>query len=121
MKNLPSSYYHSQENRPDVLGTPDPELVNQGHAMPKHSRARSHHSLYITDPHWATPTRPLWANVKGTSTCTGCHISNTKLRTLEKTSPSPESRARKRASTIPSNTIKSYIHSPDQNHRVLRI
>ncbi|GBN84739.1 hypothetical protein AVEN_18300-1 [Araneus ventricosus] len=61
-KNLPSSYYHSQGNRPDVLGTPDPELVNQGHAMSKHSRARSHHSLYVTDPHWATPTRPHWAN-----------------------------------------------------------
>ncbi|GBM58958.1 hypothetical protein AVEN_124114-1 [Araneus ventricosus] len=61
-KNLPSSYYHSQGNRPDVLGTPDPELVNQWHAMSKHSRARSHHSLYVTDPHWATPSRPHWAN-----------------------------------------------------------
>ncbi|GBL87130.1 hypothetical protein AVEN_218812-1 [Araneus ventricosus] len=95
-KNLPSSYYHSQRNRPDVLGTPDPELVNHGHAMSKHSRALSHHSLYVTDPHWATPTRPhcanentalpgsqkrhlrpLRANEKKTSTGTGCHISNT--------------------------------------------
>ncbi|GBO04064.1 hypothetical protein AVEN_69523-1 [Araneus ventricosus] len=36
---------HSPGNRPDVLGTPDPELVNQGHAVSKHSHARSHHSL----------------------------------------------------------------------------
>ncbi|GBM79180.1 Zinc finger BED domain-containing protein 5 [Araneus ventricosus] len=56
------SYRHSQENRPNVLGTPDPELVNQGHAMSKHSRARSHHSLHI-DPRWATPTTtPLGQN-----------------------------------------------------------
>ncbi|GBO22129.1 hypothetical protein AVEN_42079-1 [Araneus ventricosus] len=47
---------HSPGNRLDVLGTPDPELVNQGHAMSKHSRACSHHSLHISDPHWATPT-----------------------------------------------------------------
>ncbi|GBN91705.1 hypothetical protein AVEN_166736-1 [Araneus ventricosus] len=47
---------HSHGNRPDVLETPDPELRNQGHAMSKHSRARSHHSLLISDPHWATPT-----------------------------------------------------------------
>ncbi|GBN54445.1 hypothetical protein AVEN_225970-1 [Araneus ventricosus] len=72
---------HSQGNRPDVLGKPDQELANQGHAMSRHSRALSHHSLHITDPHWATPTttplgqlktnpsgllnvihRPLWAN-----------------------------------------------------------
>ncbi|GBL97131.1 hypothetical protein AVEN_144580-1 [Araneus ventricosus] len=45
----------SQGNRLSVLGTSDPELANQGHAMSKHSRARSHHSLHITDPHWATP------------------------------------------------------------------
>ncbi|GBN24123.1 hypothetical protein AVEN_214400-1 [Araneus ventricosus] len=53
---LLSSYYSSQGNRPDTLGTSDPELENQWHAMSKQSRARSHHSLHITDPHWATPT-----------------------------------------------------------------
>ncbi|GBM36531.1 hypothetical protein AVEN_46008-1 [Araneus ventricosus] len=47
---------HSQGNRLDVLGTPDPELVNQGHNMSKQSRARSHHPLLITDPLWATLT-----------------------------------------------------------------
>ncbi|GBO04058.1 hypothetical protein AVEN_69517-1 [Araneus ventricosus] len=47
---------HSPGNRPGVLGTSDPELENQRHAMSKHSRARSHHSLYISDPRWATPT-----------------------------------------------------------------
>ncbi|GBN21630.1 hypothetical protein AVEN_135097-1 [Araneus ventricosus] len=47
---------HSQGNQLSVLGTPDPELVNQGHAMSKHSRAHSHHPLFVTDPHWATPT-----------------------------------------------------------------
>ncbi|GBM12773.1 hypothetical protein AVEN_247559-1 [Araneus ventricosus] len=48
--NLLPCYCHSQGNRPDVLGTPDPELVNQGHAMSKQSRARSHNSLLISDP-----------------------------------------------------------------------
>ncbi|GBM52933.1 hypothetical protein AVEN_60126-1 [Araneus ventricosus] len=55
---------HSQGNRPDVLGTPDPELVNQGHAMSKHSRARSHHSLHISDPRWATPTTTPLGQIK---------------------------------------------------------
>ncbi|GBN06327.1 hypothetical protein AVEN_228791-1 [Araneus ventricosus] len=88
---------HSPGNRPDVLGTSDPELANQGHAMSKHSRARSHHSLYITDPHWATPahdpTGPIentalpgsHKNVvtdpcgptKGLQPGSGCHIFNT--------------------------------------------
>ncbi|GBN97549.1 hypothetical protein AVEN_98259-1 [Araneus ventricosus] len=55
---------HSQGNRPDVLGTPDPELENQGHAMSKHSRTRSHHSLLISDPHWATPTTTPLGQIK---------------------------------------------------------
>ncbi|GBM48503.1 hypothetical protein AVEN_174324-1 [Araneus ventricosus] len=90
---LPSGYRHRQENRPYVLGTPDSELENQGHVMSKHSRARSHHSLHITDLRWATstldPTGPIktptlpggllhhrhhWA-IKRTSTGKGCQIS----------------------------------------------
>ncbi|GBM99181.1 hypothetical protein AVEN_122518-1 [Araneus ventricosus] len=55
---------HSQGNRPDVLGTPDLELANQGHAMSKHSRARSHHSLHISDPHWANPTTTPLGQIK---------------------------------------------------------
>ncbi|GBN60710.1 hypothetical protein AVEN_116752-1 [Araneus ventricosus] len=55
---------HSQGNRPDVLGTSNPELENQGHAMSKHSRARSHHSLHISDPCWATPTTTPLGQVK---------------------------------------------------------
>ncbi|GBN70704.1 hypothetical protein AVEN_30259-1, partial [Araneus ventricosus] len=73
---------HSQGNRPDVLGTSNPELANQRHAMSKEQAlARCHHSLIVTDPRWATPNptplgqlkhnpsglstivhRPHWAN-----------------------------------------------------------
>ncbi|GBN54891.1 hypothetical protein AVEN_237500-1 [Araneus ventricosus] len=47
---------HSHWKRPGVLGTSNPELANQGHAMSKHSRALSHNPLSVTDPRWATPT-----------------------------------------------------------------
>ncbi|GBL89139.1 hypothetical protein AVEN_28547-1 [Araneus ventricosus] len=58
---------HSQRNRLNVLGTPDPKLANHGHAMSKQSRARSHHSLCVSDPRWATPTpTPLGQKISPT-------------------------------------------------------
>ncbi|GBN26242.1 hypothetical protein AVEN_270367-1 [Araneus ventricosus] len=94
---LLSSYYRSQGNRPDVLGTPDPELVNQGHDMSKQSRARSHHSLLISDPHWATPTHdptgPSKTNPSGLPKTShtdpaGPNIKTTTQRVVPSTDPS---------------------------------
>ncbi|GBL81676.1 hypothetical protein AVEN_93461-1 [Araneus ventricosus] len=77
---------HSHGNRPDVLGMPDPELANQGHAMSKHSRARSHHPLFVTDPRWATPTTTPLGQVNN-ATLPGGQTSSPTLLGLQELRP----------------------------------